>query len=68
MATLGIHGLPEDRGSWPVWPTLGWGIAVAMSAWSVYGSRPITEDDIQTEMERTRGVVDVDRDQHLDSP
>ncbi len=47
---------------WPVWPTLGWGIAIVMGAWSVYGRRPITEADIQNEMERTRGVVDVDRD------
>ncbi len=53
---------------WPVWPTLGWGIGVAINAWNVYGSRPITEDGIQSEMERIRGVVDVDRDQHLDSP
>ncbi len=47
---------------WPVWPTLGWGLGVAINAWTVFGSRTITEDDIQKEMERSRGAVDVDRD------
>lgn len=51
------HGVP-----WPVWPTCGWGIAIVMGAWSVYGRRVITEADIQNEMERTRGAVDIDRD------
>lgn len=47
---------------WPVWPTLGWGLFVVLNAWNVYGSRPITEDEIESEMQRDRGVVDVDND------
>ncbi len=37
---------------WPVWPILGWGIGLALSAWTIYGQRPITEDDIRRETQR----------------
>lgn len=37
---------------WPIWPILGWGIAVVLHGWSLYGGKPITEDDIQREMQR----------------
>jgi len=43
---------------WPLWVTLGWGIGLVINAWNVYGSRPITEVDIQREMERTSDIVD----------
>lgn len=39
---------------WPVWPIAGWGIAVVLNAWEVFGRRPITEDDIDREMRRGR--------------
>ena len=36
---------------WPVFPTVGWGIGLALHAWSVYGpaDRPLTEESIQRE-------------------
>jgi fatty acid desaturase len=37
---------------WPLWVTLGWGVALILNAWDVYGRRPITEGDIQREMDR----------------
>lgn len=37
---------------WPVWVTLGWGLAVVFNAWDVYVRRPITEDEIRQEMDR----------------
>jgi 2TM domain-containing protein len=37
---------------WPVFPIVGWGIAVALNAWDVYGRRDIDEDQIRREMER----------------
>lgn len=37
---------------WPIWAIAGWGIGLAFNAWAVYFERPITEDDIRTEMER----------------
>lgn len=38
---------------WPIWPMAGWGIGVAFNAWAVYFERPITEDEIRREMERS---------------
>lgn len=40
---------------WPIFPILGWGIGLVANAWDVYGRRPITEDEIQREIERQRG-------------
>ena len=38
---------------WPIWPIAGWGIALAFHARTVYGQRPLTEDDIQEEVKRS---------------
>lgn len=37
---------------WPVWVIGGWGIGLALHAWSTYGRRPITEEDIREEQQR----------------
>jgi hypothetical protein len=42
----------RDAPFWPIWPLLGWGIGLAIHAWTVFGQRPITEADIQREMDR----------------
>ena len=39
---------------WPVFPLAGWGIAVLFNAWDVYARKPISEEEIQREMERLR--------------
>ncbi len=36
---------------WPVFPIVGWGIAVVMNAWDVYFGSEISEDEIHREME-----------------
>jgi uncharacterized membrane protein len=40
---------------WPIFPILGWGIAVLANAWDVYGRRPISEEEIRREADRLRG-------------
>ena len=40
---------------WPVFVTLFWGIGLAMNAWDVYLRKPITEAELQQEMEHLRG-------------
>jgi hypothetical protein len=40
---------------WPIFPTLGWGIGVALNAWDVYGRRDITAADVDREIKRLRG-------------
>ena len=41
---------------WPGWVLAGWGIGLAFNAWEAYGrgSRAITEDEIQREIDRQR--------------
>jgi len=39
---------------WPIFPTLGWGIGLALNAWDVYFRRPITEADVEDELLRLR--------------
>ncbi len=42
-----------DRGYfWPIWPILGWGIALVIHYWAVFMRKPITEDEIRREMGR----------------
>lgn len=43
----------REGGFWPAWVILGWGIGVVAHAWKVFaGDRPISEEDIQREMQR----------------
>jgi 2TM domain len=37
---------------WPVWPILGWGVAVAFHYWVVFHQKPISEDEIRRELDR----------------
>jgi hypothetical protein len=37
---------------WPLWVTLGWGVAVVFNGWDVYVRRPITEVEVEREVER----------------
>lgn len=39
---------------WPIWSIAGWGVGLALHAWSTYGQRPITEDEILAETQRGR--------------
>jgi hypothetical protein len=39
---------------WPAWAIFGWGVGVVLNIWDVYFRRPVTEHDIQREMERLR--------------
>ena len=39
---------------WPIWSMGGWGIGLAFHAWDTFGERPITDDDIEAELERGR--------------
>jgi 2TM domain len=39
---------------WPVFPIIGWGIALALNARETYGRRSMSEDRIRREAERLR--------------
>lgn len=49
---IAIWAITGGRAFWPIWPILGWGIALAIHYWTVFKQRPITEDDIRREMDR----------------
>lgn len=58
VVNLGLVAIWAASGGgyfWPVWVIGGWGIGLVLHAWSVYGERAITEDEIQEEMRRRRG-------------
>jgi len=49
--------LSDERGDangipWPLWVTAFWGFGMVLSAWNVYGQKPISESDVDEEMRR----------------
>lgn len=51
-ALTDVHGF-----FWPVFPIVGWGIAVVLNAWDVYHGDDLREDQIRREMERMQHHV-----------
>lgn len=49
---VGIWAMTGRGYFWPAWPLGGWGLGMALSFWDVYVRRPITEADIEAELER----------------
>lgn len=49
MWAFGDRSMPP----WPVWVTIGWGIAVALQGFNSYGRRD-TESEVQREVESLR--------------
>ena len=41
---------------WPLWVTGFWGVGVVLHAWNVYGERPISNREVEDEMNRIRGT------------
>ena len=39
---------------WPAWIIFGWGVGLVLNVWDVYFRRPVTEHDIQREIERLK--------------
>jgi hypothetical protein len=36
---------------WPIFPILGWGVAVVLNAWDVYRDDALSEEQVQREIE-----------------
>ena len=41
---------------WPVFPTAGWGIGLFFNGWDTYWRHPITERDVEREIQRLQGA------------
>ena len=52
LMLVGIWALAGGGYFWPIWSIGGWGIGLAFHAWDTFGDRPITDDDIEAELER----------------
>jgi 2TM domain len=49
-----IWAVTDQGYFWPVWPIAGMGLALGLQSWKVFGQKPITESEIQREMQRQR--------------
>lgn len=47
---VGVWAVTGAGYLWPIWVIGFWGIGLVMHAWTVYGEKPITEDEIRREM------------------
>jgi fatty acid desaturase len=49
---IGIWAVTGAGYFWPAWVLFGWGVGLVLNAWDVYFRRPVTEADIDREIER----------------
>ena len=54
-ALIGIWAVGDRGYFWPGWVLFGWGIGLMVHAWNTFFSRPISDTDVEREMERLRG-------------
>jgi hypothetical protein len=40
---------------WPIFPLMFWGVGILMHGWNAFVSRPITDADVDRELDRQRG-------------
>ena len=51
---VGIWAITGAGYFWPAWVLLGWGVGLALNVWDVFFRHPITESDIEREVNRMR--------------
>ena len=54
---VGVWALTGAGYFWPAWVLGGWGIGVVMHGWTVFGQKPISEEEIEAEMTRDGGPM-----------
>jgi uncharacterized membrane protein len=54
LMLVGIWATTGAGYFWPIWPMLGWGVAIVIQAWGTFARPSVTESAIQKEMERLR--------------
>jgi len=51
---VGIWAITGAGYFWPAWVILGWGVGLALNVWDVFFRHPITDADIEREVNRMR--------------
>ena len=51
---IGIWAVTGAGYFWPAWVLFGWGVGLVLNAWDVYFRRPVTEQDVDREIDRQR--------------
>jgi hypothetical protein len=51
---IGVWAVTGGGYFWPVWVIACWGMGLVLHAWDVFWRRPLTEADIDAELERRR--------------
>ena len=51
---IGVWAFTGGGYFWPAWVLAGWGIGLVLHAWNIFFRRPITEADIDEELDRIR--------------
>ena len=49
---IGVWAFTGAAYFWPAWVLAGWGIGLLLHAWNIFFRRPITDADIDRELER----------------
>ncbi|MSO42151.1 MAG: 2TM domain-containing protein [Solirubrobacterales bacterium] len=52
LLLIGIWAISGQGMFWPIWPIGAFLIALAFQAWNVYGQKPITDPDVEAEMQK----------------
>jgi hypothetical protein len=54
LMLVGIWATTGAGYFWPIWPMLGWGVAIVIQGWATLARPSVTESAIQKEMDRLR--------------
>jgi uncharacterized membrane protein len=54
LLLVGIWATTGAGYFWPIWPMLGWGVAIVIQAWATFARPSVTESAIQREIDRLR--------------
>ncbi len=49
---IGIWALGDGGFFWPIFVILGWGVGLLINGWDAYFKKPISEEEIQREIDR----------------
>ena len=55
LAMAGVWYVTGHGYFWPGWLMGAWGAGLAIHGWTIWGQRPISEEDIQRELNRRGG-------------